>query len=239
MAEVKTDAHHKMSKKIAQLTKVIFHLHTRNEENTQYVDCVTKAYEKELDNLVSEANSIIQRQKDSILTLKKSADASSKISELQERHDKEKRESQKLYEDLKLSIEAKEKDTANEQESKLAKIREELLGLTSKYEGKVKSLNEQLKQADNKLEEQKKLFQKELTDHVKEQNKKYNDMLQEKLNNEDRLKSQFEKEKKDLIAMYEAKIKDAISKASGDNKERFNQMMDEMVLYLLESQLPF
>jgi len=27
------DVHHKMSKKIAQLTKVIFHLHSKNEEN--------------------------------------------------------------------------------------------------------------------------------------------------------------------------------------------------------------
>jgi len=27
------DTHHKMSKKIAQLTKVIFHLHSKNEEN--------------------------------------------------------------------------------------------------------------------------------------------------------------------------------------------------------------
>lgn len=27
------EVHHKMSKKIAQLTKVIFHLHSKNEEN--------------------------------------------------------------------------------------------------------------------------------------------------------------------------------------------------------------
>jgi len=27
------ETHHKMSKKIAQLTKVIFHLHSKNEEN--------------------------------------------------------------------------------------------------------------------------------------------------------------------------------------------------------------
>jgi hypothetical protein len=30
------EIHHKMSKKIAQLTKVIFHLHSKNEENLQY-----------------------------------------------------------------------------------------------------------------------------------------------------------------------------------------------------------
>jgi len=30
---ISKDVHHKMSKKIAQLTKVIFHLHSKNEEN--------------------------------------------------------------------------------------------------------------------------------------------------------------------------------------------------------------
>ena len=34
------ETHHKMSKKIAQLTKVIFHLHSKNEENTNMQQCI-------------------------------------------------------------------------------------------------------------------------------------------------------------------------------------------------------
>jgi serologically defined colon cancer antigen 8 len=231
MAEVKTDAHHKMSKKIAQLTKVIFHLHTKNEENNQYIDALTRAYEKEMDNLINEANSTIQRQKDSIQALKHSADSTAKMSDLQEKHDKEKKESQKMFEELRVSIENKEKESLSEQDSKLQKIRDEINTLTSKYESKIKSLNDQVKQSEGKLEEQKRLFQKELADHVKEQNKKFNDLLQEKLSSEDRLKSGFEKEKKELIAMYEAKIKDAISKVSGEGKDKFTQMLESMVSF--------
>ena len=33
MSELHPDLHHKMSKKIAQLTKVIYHLNTMNEDN--------------------------------------------------------------------------------------------------------------------------------------------------------------------------------------------------------------
>jgi hypothetical protein len=33
---ISEETHHKMSLKIAQLTKVIFHLHSKNEENMQY-----------------------------------------------------------------------------------------------------------------------------------------------------------------------------------------------------------
>jgi hypothetical protein len=38
--DVFPDLHHKMSKKIAQLTKVIYHLNTRNEDNQSELDAV-------------------------------------------------------------------------------------------------------------------------------------------------------------------------------------------------------
>ena len=60
------EVHHKMSKKIAQLTKVIFHLHSKNEENTQYASALTNAYEKEIETVLKDANEIIRRQKDAI-----------------------------------------------------------------------------------------------------------------------------------------------------------------------------
>ena len=34
VSTISEETHHKMSKKIAQLTKVIFHLHSKNEENS-------------------------------------------------------------------------------------------------------------------------------------------------------------------------------------------------------------
>lgn len=53
------ETHHKMSKKIAQLTKVIFHLHMKNEENGLMHTCIKNAYEKEIETLLTQANSVI------------------------------------------------------------------------------------------------------------------------------------------------------------------------------------
>jgi 5,10-methylenetetrahydrofolate reductase len=55
------DVHHKMSKKIAQLTKVIFHLHSKNEENSQYQNSLTGAYEREIETILREANTVVAR----------------------------------------------------------------------------------------------------------------------------------------------------------------------------------
>jgi hypothetical protein len=38
-----------MSKKIAQLTKVIFQLHSKNEENSTYQSALTVTHEKEME----------------------------------------------------------------------------------------------------------------------------------------------------------------------------------------------
>ena len=55
-----------MSKKIAQLTKVIFHLHTKNEENKSFKQAVTNAYEKEVNQILSDCNNVISRYKEAL-----------------------------------------------------------------------------------------------------------------------------------------------------------------------------
>ena len=45
------DLHHKMSKKIAQLTKVIYHLNSKNEENNDDLTSLADAYETEIDGV--------------------------------------------------------------------------------------------------------------------------------------------------------------------------------------------
>ena len=54
--EIFPDLHHKMSKKIAQLTKVIYQLNTRNEDNQALVEAIESQHRNELDSVVKEAN---------------------------------------------------------------------------------------------------------------------------------------------------------------------------------------
>jgi hypothetical protein len=58
---VSEETHHKMSKKIAQLTKVIFQLHSENQENGVVSASLGAVHEKEMDKLLGQANSIIQK----------------------------------------------------------------------------------------------------------------------------------------------------------------------------------
>jgi len=55
-----------MCKKIAQLTKVIFELNTRNDERDMAKNFMTSHYEKEIEAVVSEANSRLHKLRDNL-----------------------------------------------------------------------------------------------------------------------------------------------------------------------------
>ena len=96
--------HHKMSKKIAQLTKVIFHLHSKNEENANHTESLTRAYEREIDNILKEANTLITRHRDAIEKQKMLGDPTEMIRDLATRHDDEKRRTQNQFDEFKRKV---------------------------------------------------------------------------------------------------------------------------------------
>lgn len=80
VSAVSEETHHKMSKKIAQLTKVIFHLHSKNEENLGAQTASNNAYEKEIETLLIAANTIIQKQKEALKSAQDGTSWKEKIS---------------------------------------------------------------------------------------------------------------------------------------------------------------
>ena len=58
-AGMNEETHHKMSKKIAQLTKVIFHLYSKNEEKSAMHTSIQNAYEKEKGNCIEDKSDCI------------------------------------------------------------------------------------------------------------------------------------------------------------------------------------
>ena len=58
-SEVFPDLHHKMSKKIAQLTKVIYHLHTKNDDFNSEKQALQQEHESEIEDLLTDAASKI------------------------------------------------------------------------------------------------------------------------------------------------------------------------------------
>lgn len=92
-AGVSEETHHKMSKKIAQLTKVIFQLHSKNEENNLAQQAIGSCHEKEMEIVLRQANEIILKQKDEIAKLKDGKDLKEKIKSIEQQHLKERKES--------------------------------------------------------------------------------------------------------------------------------------------------
>lgn len=58
------DLHQKMSKKIAQLTKVIYHLNTRNEDHQSELDAIAHSHQLEIQQLARDAANKIGKFKD-------------------------------------------------------------------------------------------------------------------------------------------------------------------------------
>lgn len=82
-----------MSKKIAQLTKVIFHLHSKNEENNNAQTASNNAYEKEIEQLLITANQVIAKQKDALKQAQDGTQWKDKIAALESQHLQERNES--------------------------------------------------------------------------------------------------------------------------------------------------
>ena len=62
--EVFPDLHHKMSKKIAQLTKVIYHLNTKNEDHAMEVEQLVSNHQMEIQQILRDAANRISKFKD-------------------------------------------------------------------------------------------------------------------------------------------------------------------------------
>ncbi len=230
MSDKYPDSYLKMSKKIAQLTKVIFHLHTRNEENEEFVKAVRKAYEREIDSVVRDANHIISKQKEAIQAQKDAGDLTAKLREMQEKHEAEKKQFLGDLERYKSQVEAREGKLCADKEEALKQLKVDVESLKEKYEAKLKAMSGVAKGSDalkKTIEEMKRLHQIELENHVKESNKKYNDLLKEKLLGEDKLREAAEKEKAELVAKYEKQIKELLKKVAGDEKQKLESMLEQ------------
>lgn len=62
--QVFPDIHHKMSKKIAQLTKVIYHLNTKNEDHQSEIDVIAANHQLEIQQILRDASAKIGKFKD-------------------------------------------------------------------------------------------------------------------------------------------------------------------------------
>jgi chromosome segregation ATPase len=98
---------HKMSKKIAQLTKVIFHLNTRNDEADCHLRAVTEANEREVTQVVEDANAQVKKLAQ-VLAKCRNEGAAKQIETFKCAIEEEKCEARREVEQLRASMSARE-----------------------------------------------------------------------------------------------------------------------------------
>jgi hypothetical protein len=113
------DLHHKMSKKIAQLTKVIYHLNSKNEDHQDDLTSLTDAYETEIDQILKDAYTKINKFKDMIEQRKEVEKQQQAVDEFKKQHEKEKKEALDAFEAYKSKVKASEEQLRKSYDEKL------------------------------------------------------------------------------------------------------------------------
>lgn len=110
------DMHHKICKKMAQLTRVIHNMNTRNVQNNILMKETIRDYENEIDRIVTECNSIILKTKALYEKNNKADEAKDRVRKLESDLAEDKKKCRKEFEALKLKVEEREKKSAGDME---------------------------------------------------------------------------------------------------------------------------
>ncbi|XP_046850280.1 protein FAM184A-like [Xenia sp. Carnegie-2017] len=115
--EITPELHLKMSKKIAQLTKVIYALNTKNDEHESIVDCLKERHENDMQRLLEETRS---RTNELRLRIEKYEKEKTNMQSLEQRlHEESEKRKQILVEFEKYKLSAEEIREKMEEENEL------------------------------------------------------------------------------------------------------------------------
>ena len=217
-AENFPDLHHKMSKKIAQLTKVIYHLNTRNDDHEQEMAALAAQHEGEINGILRDAASKINKFKDALSKQREAAKEATTVRMLQERHEQEKADVLARFEDFKRTVKDRERATATEHAARLRELKrgfddakERFRERMQEFERTSRDLAANSSISSDELDRLKRNHQEEIEDLVRKYNKQYNDMLAQRMEEEDKMRAELEAENKaaceNLSKQFESRLK--------------------------------
>jgi Family with sequence similarity 184, A and B len=142
--------HSKMSKKIAQLTKVIYHLNTRNEDHQSEMDALSYAHQMELQQLARDAARKMSKFKDLAESKNVAATLEAQMSKMKKQFEAEKQKALLDLEGYKEKTAEREKRLAHEYQTRADKLSDEVAQMNTKFQEKVSTLeglNQDLRKA--------------------------------------------------------------------------------------------
>uniref|UniRef100_A0A671V4H0 Family with sequence similarity 184 member A n=1 Tax=Sparus aurata TaxID=8175 RepID=A0A671V4H0_SPAAU len=212
--EYTQDLHLKMSKKIAQLTKVIYALNTKNDEHEAAIATLKEAHEEEVQQILSETREKILQYKSKIsdeMDLKRRIQS---LEESMELHERMKRQALAEFESYRQRVEDMQLCTEAQHTQRVVSMSREVEEMRRSFEEKLRTFSS----AQNQFEQEKKVALEELkAQHRQEvqellrshqsQNANYS-KDQEKLGQLHKAE-ELKQDKKRLVEEYEAKLSKA------------------------------
>ncbi|KAK2948211.1 hypothetical protein BLNAU_16830 [Blattamonas nauphoetae] len=203
------DIMRQMSKKIAQLTRVIYQLHTKNDD-----------YELELqrisENSQAEVSMIIEETKQKIATMQKALDEAKSqnnsreaLKELTSKYESEKQQAYAEFSTFQRQATQNEQRLKEISELRIRELVKEVSTAKESFDKQIAQLKAQVSDSGSSsqklLKEQEENHQTEISRLVKEQNAKYNEMLTQRYKAEADLEKKLDVANKELDELRKSK----------------------------------
>uniref|UniRef100_A0A8C9Y440 Family with sequence similarity 184 member A n=1 Tax=Sander lucioperca TaxID=283035 RepID=A0A8C9Y440_SANLU len=212
--EYTQDLHLKMSKKIAQLTKVIYALNTKNDEHEAAISTLKEAHEEEVQQILSETREKILQYKSKIsdeMDLKRRIQS---LEESMELHERMKRQALAEFESYRQRVEDMQLCTEAQHTQRVVSMSREVEEMRRSFEEKLRTFSQAQTQFEQEkraaLEELKAQHRQEVQELLRShqsQNANYS-KDQEKLGQLHKAE-ELKQDKKRLVDEYEAKLSKA------------------------------
>ncbi|CAM9691109.1 unnamed protein product [Ectocarpus sp. 12 AP-2014] len=237
-ADVFPDLHHKMSKKIAQLTKVIYHLNTKNEDRQFELEEVNTNHQQEMQDILSDAANKIKRFKEQLASKQGQLDMEAQVDKLRQAHAKEKKEALAEFRTFKRNAKAREEsiqlDCKERTEELTTLVEKEKKGFEEslrRFQEKGMALRAALetaqKSAAGNVSTLKAKHKVELEEAVRKGNEKFNTMITDQLMAQEDIRRAAEMEAKGAKQEFEQQVGRLRAELAGDKEAALSALRRE------------
>ncbi|XP_037304702.1 protein FAM184A isoform X1 [Pungitius pungitius] len=227
--EYTQDLHLKMSKKIAQLTKVIYALNTKNDEHEAAIATLKEAHEEEVQQILSETREKILQ----VFTFDYKSKISDEIDlkrriqsmeESMELHERMKRQALAEFESYRQRVEDMQLCTEAQHTQRVVSMSREVEEMRRSFEEKLRTFS----QAQNQFEQEKKAALEELKSQHRQE-------VQELLRSHQSHNANYSKDQEKLGQLHKAEV-DSLAERVEELKQDKKRLVEEYEAKLSKAQ---
>jgi chromosome segregation ATPase len=214
------DLQFRMNKKIAQLTKVIYQLNCRCEDNDAAVRAVVGEYESEVAQVMADARTKISTLRDELTSKKDEARLQKIVQTMTSQHEAAKQTAMREFEAFKLEAAKNEQATKRAAEERITQMTSELQKLRTTFLQRQQELADTAVKGKGELSELLARKDREMEQLVVQYNEKYKAMLAQQISEQEQLEARLRREKSDVIAQLEKQHAVALAAAKAETMQQ-------------------